>query len=555
LRKANRKFKVFVEGYGTIEVNEGANLGQALASAGIIDLPCGGRGLCGSCLIRVFGKVSEPTGNELVRGLGKEFRLACQTRVLGDLKVQVLIKRAPPVSQKSMLIPVKTPNPLIIVKELAPSLTQTFPFPVNIFSTSVIGEKAALIGFSIAGYLSGTTKKKDDVRTLLIDLGTTKIAYQLIDRKGGILSEGTTLNPQGRYGADVMTRLGKALESDEAFKELMNSVRSGVSKLLKEVGGDICFLAGNSAMESLFLGLPVEQLAMKPYQPYLKGPITTLLDNTPCLIAPMVGGHVGGDSFMDLVAAEGINSSPPYMIIDIGTNTEVLLVLERSSGKELVVASAPAGPAFEGHLTSGITSVSGGITEVRISGFNEDNSPIFDVFGKAPGMTGSGIVSLVTELLRHGLLTPSGRLVKGYVDTPYGKGLIIDKGSENVPPTVFTQKDVREFQKALSAVKTAWEIVLKETSLEPSRLRQLFISGNFGSNLNLRDALELKLIPPVEESKVVIGGNMVLSGLRASALSRTLFMKVWGLAEKARHIELAESHEFRELWIRNLSFA
>ncbi len=555
MKEVKQKFKVTVKGYGTIEVDEGNNLGRALAKAGIIDLPCGGRGLCGSCIIKVSGKVSEPTGNELVRGLGKELRLACQTKVLGNMKVQVLIKRAPPVSQKSILIPVKSFDPLIIVKELASSLTPTFPYPINIFPITRLDKNGSLIGFSIAGYLGVTTKKKDDVSSLLVDLGTTKIAYQHIDSGGKILSEGAVLNPQGSYGADVMTRLGKALESDEALAELMNSVRSEISRLLKEIGGDICILAGNSAMETLFLGLPAGQLALKPYQPYLKGPFTTMVDNVPCLVAPMVGGHVGGDSFMDLVATEGINARPPYMIIDIGTNTEVLLVLERSSGKELVVASAPAGPAFEGHLISGITSVSGGITGVKIYGFNEDGSPNFEVSGKGPGITGSGVVSLVSELLRHGLLTPSGKLVKGYVMTPYGKGLIIDKGSEGIPSTVFTQKDVREFQKALSAVRTAWEIMLKETSLVPSELRQLFISGNFGSNLDLRDALELKLIPPVQLNKVVIGGNMVLSGLRASALSKVLFMRVWRLTEKARHIELAELPEFRDLWIRNLNLA
>ncbi len=528
-------------------VEVGVRLGDVLSEEGLIQLPCGGRGLCGSCIVEVSGEVSGPTGNEVLRGLTGKYRLACQVRVLGDVEVKVLSIGRPKVSSTSIHIPVKGGPPLLRLKNLRQVPTSTYPYPVlpEVLESLREVREAQLLVFE--GFGAVSVSSNDEVRVALVDLGTTKIAYSLTNLRGDMLKEGALLNPQTAYGADVMTRLSMALEGAGTYSKLRDAAVTAIKSILSSERADACLIAGNSAMESLFLGLPVSTLASKPYTPVLKGPFLTYVERKPCLASPLIAGHVGGDAFMDLVAALQLNPSTPYAVIDVGTNTEVLLIDEDG---ELHVSSAPAGPAFEGHLTSGTPASLGGFTEVRLEGFTESGSPKFRVVGTGRGLTGSGVVSLVAELVRHGLVDSSGRFREGFTRFAGVKAFVIRE--EDPSPTLFTQKDMREFQKALSAVRTAWELTLRRAGIEAPQLKQVFIAGNFGVGLNLEDAFLLKLIPPVGEDKVVVAGNMVLSGLRVSLLSKKAFFKAWKLAERANHLDLAEDEEFADLWIRNL---
>jgi uncharacterized 2Fe-2S/4Fe-4S cluster protein (DUF4445 family) len=548
------KVKVLVDGR-VLEVEKGSRLSDVLAKEGLIQLPCGGRGLCGSCVVEVKGPVSEPTGNEILRGLGGKYRLACQVRVLGDIEVKVLAKGAPKVSSYSLTVPVRKQDKIVKLHPVSEPPMSTYPhilLPEAIQALSRLNWEGIIL--SVDG-LGGVTAVPvaSEVRLLLLDLGTTKIAYEVLNLRGDVVREGYLLNPQGVYGADVMTRLGKAMDDKEILRHLRNSVIKAVDELFSSNGCSLCLLAGNSAMESIFLGLPLEQLGLSPYQPFLKGPFLTYIHRRPCIVSPMIGGHVGGDAFMDLVAAEELSPPLPYMIVDVGTNTEIVLVMEGDEGKNVYTASAPAGPAFEGHLTSGSPAAIGGFTEVRIEGLNDEGMPIFSTSGEGPGLTGYGVVSLVSELLRWRLVDGSGKFLKGYVKTDLGKAFIVDdKGRQ---PTLFTQKDMREFQKALSAVRTAWELTLRKAGISPELLKEIFIAGNFGVGLRLEAALQLEVVPPVNPEKVVIGGNMVVAGLRVSALNWSRFNEVWAMAEKAKHVELAEEPDFNEVWVRNLSIS
>lgn len=547
------KVKVRVDGK-VLEVERGSRLSDVLAREGLIQLPCGGRGLCGSCVVEVKGPVSKPTGNEMLRGLVGKYRLACQVRVLGDVEVRVLAKGVPKVSSYSLTVPVRRADRLVKIHEVGKAPASIYPHPLLPEAVQALKEmhwQGVILGIDDLG---GVTAVPDisEVRLLLTDLGTTKIAYEVLNLKGDVISEGYMLNPQGAYGADVMTRLGRALDDEEVLRRLRDSVTVAIEELLSANDCSICLLAGNSAMESIFLGLPIHQLGLSPYQPLIKGPFLIYLRGKPCIVSPMIGGHVGGDAFMDLVAAEELSAPSPYMIVDVGTNTEIILVMETDDGRVVYAASAPAGPAFEGHLTSGSPAAIGGYTEVRIEALNGDGKPIFNTAGEGPGLTGSGVVSLVSELLRWGLIDRSGKFLKGYVKTDLGKAYIVnDRGRK---PTLFTQKDMREFQKALSAVKTAWELTLRKAGIDSEMLKEVFIAGNFGVGLRLEDALQLGVVPPVNPEKVIIGGNMVISGLRVSALNWSRFKEVWALSEKAKHVELAEEPDFNEVWIRNLSF-
>lgn len=536
-----------------IEASAGEVLGDALSKEGLIELPCGGRGLCGQCIIEVYGEVSEPTGNEVARGLTGPERLACQTRVLGDVKVRLKRKVFKTASARSMFIDVKVVRPLYSIVKLEDLPVSTYPHAVLASAAIKSGGKHLLVIDGV-GAVASTDKGRDELSVLLVDVGTTKIAYQAIRYKGEIIDEGAVLNPQFVYGSDVMTRLAKALKDPKVLSDMRAKLEESIRSLINKYSAAACLVAGNSTMESMLVGAPLNYLAERPYQPLLKGPFVIELDGITCYVAPMIGGHVGGDAFMNLAAAEYLKPPTPYMIVDLGTNTEVILVRELGSERLVTVASAPAGPAFEGHIGSGVSMTVGGITHVKIVSEDESGRPVFEVKGSGPGIMGSGLVSLMAELVRKGYVSVSGRIVKGFVKRNAGKAFIIREGGPGEAEVLVTQRDIREFQKAMSAVKTSWELVLKNTGVEAGDLKLVFLSGNFGSSLDVTDALYLHLIPPVNPDLVVVGGNMVLTGLRVAYLDKQHLMRVWEIAEKAKHIDLAEDPEFSAAWIRNLNF-
>ncbi len=548
----NVKIELIDEGL-IIEASAGETLGDVLSKEGLIEQPCGGRGLCGQCIIEVYGEVSEPTGNEVARGLTGPERLACQTRVLGDVKVRLKRKVFKAASARSMLVDVKDVKPLFLLVKLGDLPVSTYPHAV-LASALVKSDGKHLLVLDGVGAVASTDKGRDELNVLLVDLGTTKIAYQAIRYGGEIIDEGVTLNPQLVYGSDVMTRLAKALKDTEALSDMRAKLEESIRSLIIKYDAAACLVAGNSTMESMLVGTPLNYLAERPYQPLLKGPFVIEVGGVPCYVAPMIGSHVGGDAFMNLAAAEYLQPPTPYLIIDLGTNTEVILVRERGSKRLVTVASAPAGPAFEGHIGSGASMAVGGITHVKVVSEDESGRPVFKVEGSGPGIMGSGLVSLMAELVRKGYVSVSGRVVRGFVRRNEGKAFIISRAGPDGSEVLITQRDIREFQKAMSAVKTSWEFVLKKAGVEVGDLKMVFLSGNFGSSLDVTDALYLRLIPPVDPGSVVVGGNMVLTGLRVTYLDREHFMRVWGITERAQHIDLAEDPEFSAAWIRNLNF-
>ena len=548
-----RRVRVLVKGFGVIEAEEGENLGFVLARAGVMPLPCGGRGFCGKCLVRVRGSVTPPTGNEILHGVVEQgLRLACQVRLLGDVEVEPLLKTVPRVSLASIEVPLRAVERVFRVVDPEKAVALPEPVYVHALSCGASRRFVELEGIGIAGSLPMGCGD-DEVRVLLVDLGTTKIGWWAVDLSGGIVEEGAVHNPQMAYGADVISRLSRALEDPQAFRDMRASLRRAVEDVARRYRCTaLCVAAGNSAITSLFVGAPLKSLAMKPYSPAFLGPFIDHLQGcTPCLVAPLIRGFVGGDALADLVAVEGMEPPTPYLVVDLGTNTELILVKSREP-PEVFVASTPAGPAFEGHLTSGSSAVTGGVFRVRLRGFAEDGTPRFDIYGEPAGFTGSGVVSLVAELVRHRMLDRRGRLVKGFIREGGVKKVVVHRGSGR--PLVFTQLDVREFQKAMAAVKAGWRMLLSRAGVEVDELRRVFVAGSFGSSIDPEDALLLHLVPPVERSKVVVGGNLVLPGLRLMVFSRGAYRKAMLWSRLARHVDLAREEGFADLWIESLEF-
>lgn len=537
--KRCRKVRINVKDHGVIYACLGDNLGSILARHGFIQLPCSGRGLCGLCKVRVEGKVNPLTGNEKTHFLQGNTRLACQVKILGDLTIEIPYQ--------------PTVTPSVYSLNIAPKKIKPVITPVSNNVSLVADGKTFLIEnidwhdslIAIDNVIASTAG--DPSKILLIDLGTTKIAFQVISTSNKLLNEGIRINPLQRYGSDIISLLGKALNED-IYNEMTREIRKFVLSLIHENNTGSVFIAGNSVVESIFLHLPIENLARHPFQPIAQGPFLLFLDKYPVISSPMIGGFVGGDAFMNLVATLYMDIPKPYMIIDLGTNTETILVTE----KEIYATSTPAGPAFEGHISTGSVSYLGGIYDVRIKHLRENSEPVFtyNYIGNPSGLLGSGIVSLVAELLRYNLVDCTGRFRKGYRLVNGKKAYIVDKENS----IYFTQNDIRELQKAIAAIKASWKILLRKAGIKADDLEAVIIAGTFGSYLSVDDVVFLGIIPPTPHDRVVIAGDLVLCGLRLYSLELDVYRKTHALLKKVKYVNLAETSGFTEAWIESLSF-
>ncbi len=537
--KECKKVRINVKGHGVIYACLGDNLGSVLARHGFIQLPCGGRGLCGLCKVKVKGKVNPLTGNEKAHFLGENVRLACQVKILGDLTVEILYK--------------PTIVPSIYSLNIAPKKIKPVVTPVPSDISPIVGGKTFLVEkvdwhdnlITIDNIVVSTAG--DPSRILLIDLGTTKIAFQVINTNNELLKEGIHINPLQRYGSDVISLLGKVLDED-TYNEMTREIRKFILSLINENNAGSIFIAGNSVIESIFLHLPIENLAKYPFQPIAQGPFLLFLEKYPVIVSPMIGGFVGGDAFMNLIASIYMDILKPYMIIDLGTNTETILVTK----EDIYATSTPAGPAFEGHVSKGSVSYLGGIYDVRIKQLRENGEPVFTYkyIGNPSGLLGSGIISLAAELLRYNLVDCTGRFRKGYRLVNGKKAFVIDKEND----VYFTQKDIRELQKAIAAVKASWEILLRKAGIKSDDLEAVIITGTFGSYLSVDDVIFLGMIPPMPRDRVIIAGNLVLCGLNLYSLDLDVYRKTRALLKMVKYVNLAETSEFTKTWIESLSF-
>ncbi|WP_434731562.1 ASKHA domain-containing protein [Thermogladius sp. KZ2Tp1] len=497
----------------------GGNLGEILAKNGVIALPCGGRGLCGLCRVVVKkGSTSPPSKYERALGYTGPVRLACQTRVLSDVEVELFPGLAKPVRINTVVVNPRRVEP--VVTKVKPRLFRVLDRVVEL-----------------------TT---DLQRALLVDLGTTKTAYQVVDLEGDVLAEDSVFTPLQDYGADIITRLTKALEDKRYMDDMTTRLRGLVSEIADKHNAGLVLLAGNSVMESIFFGLKLDSLAEYPYQPPTRGPILDSLGGRLVLGFPMLHGYLGGDAYADLVATLELRLETPYLLIDIGTNTEIFLV------KEEVVygTSTPSGPAFETGVSRGSTIVQGGVYEARIDRL-ENGRPVFSYkyLVSTSGILGPALVSIVADLRRHGLVDENGKFTTGYATIEGGlKVFYIDPSKD----LYVSQLDVRNLQKAVAAVKSGIRILMREAGVSSSDLRQVVVAGSFGAALDLEDAMAIGLVPQVDRERVLVVGNLVLPGLRVAFLDREYLVDFREIAGKMLFVELPKVADYMNVWIDSL---
>jgi len=319
-------------------------------------------------------------------------------------------------------------------------------------------------------------------------------------------------------------------------------------------------VVGNTAIHHLFLRLPVSQLALAPYVPAVRAAVNVpareiglkFAPGANVHLLPNIAGYVGADHVSMLLATGVADRSDTVLAIDIGTNTEMCL----THGGQMASLSCASGPAFEGaHITFGMRAAPGAIERVRIV----DGQVQYKTIGDQPavGICGSGILDVVAELRRNGLLSLSGRL--GGPGVRQGEGglefVISDEArSGNGRAITVTQQDIRELQLAKGAIRCGVETLLQDAGIAAGDVDQVLIAGAFGTYIDVVSAIAIGLLPDVALERVSQVGNAAGTGARLALVSRAQRSQAQALARRVRYIELAGTPDFMRNFAEGMRF-
>jgi uncharacterized 2Fe-2S/4Fe-4S cluster protein (DUF4445 family) len=514
-----------------ISIHSGATVTEAAGKAGIIlNTFCGGIGTCKKCLIKL-----EPTGQEV---------LACQYRIKSDL-----------------IVTIPSESKFFEHQYLAHGIETEIDGALDIY------EK----------YLE--LSSQDKIFGIAVDIGTTSVVAKLINMiDGQCLAIEASLNPQSKYGDDVISRIAYA-NNEEKLAELHRVITGCINdlsvKLCSKTGVNAHFiyemcLVGNTTMNHIFLELPISQLGQAPYKAFsleahdLPAWKLHIAMNPAGKIHTVenIAGFVGSDTTA-VALAVGIDSAEEMtLVVDIGTNGELVL----GTKDKLYAASCAAGPALEGaRITCGSRAAEGAIEAVVV---NEDDIDL-DVIGNCPARSicGSGLIDAVAVMLELGIIDLTGRFVepanlKGKVSPAilsriceqHGEPAFVLSESDIAGKIFLRQKDIRETQLAKAAIRAGIKLLQKRIGLEDDDIQRILLAGAFGNYIRKESALRIGLLPDVPLERIVFVGNAASSGARMALISQKYRDKARELAKKIEYIEIAHEPEFQDVFADSILF-
>ena len=593
----------------SVDILPGTSLLEAAWMAGIqVTSACGGNGKCHKCMIIIVeGNVSPLTVQELKalkeHDVKRGYRLACCAYALGDLKVEVPEKslagdvrlqlyglagsRAVDPAVESYDIRVKAPTlqdprgDMDRVRDALKDLARTEDLYADIgaarqLSRFLRNNDWRLTAYIRSGEIIGFASHGSPPLGVAVDLGTTKIAAWLINLMTGreIATLGA-LNPQIKYGDDVMTRLrysinnhGKpAVSCGKLAGAARDIIREMISRLVEKAGESLkrvtdISIVGNTAMTHLLLDLPVEQLAASPYVSSVNLALDirareldlSVCPGACCHILPGIGGFVGADH-VAMVLGTGIDRASNVTLgLDVGTNTEIVI---RSPERDLMMStSCASGPAFEGaHVTDGMRAVTGAIESVRLT----EKGAEYRTIGDAPaiGLCGSGIIDAVAELHKWGLINERGRFNQTNRRVHRGeRGLEfqISGGKDGEGRVAITQKDVDQVQLAKGAIRAGLTALMQETGTSPDAVREVILAGAFGTYINITSAVDMGLLPWFKNAVYKQVGNAAGQGAKMALLSKEERRRAQQIASRTGYLELTTFKGFKRLFAEGMMF-
>ena len=501
---------VWIESDGerkTVQAPEGASLLSVLQKAAPerAAFPCGGNHTCGKCLVQVEGKLhgaGEAEKRLLPAGSGR--RLACFVRIHGDCRVKLIRDEAHQAISKAF------------EAELIP------------------GEPLYAGGYGAA-----------------VDIGTTTVVAYLFRRgakePAAVMGE---MNAQRAYGSDVLSRIVSCDQYGvETLKGLISEqIGAMLAALCRQAGVDGrkiggCCITGNTTMLHILAGLDPHGIGAAPFRPaslfgYTRELTFPGFGPLPCYLPPCISAYVGGDITCSLLASGLADRARTAMLIDIGTNGEIVL----AHGGELYCCSTAAGPAFEGaNISCGMQAQAGAIDQV----WREGEALRFHVLGEtaAAGICGSGLIDVVCAAKSAGLLDRKGR--------PADRGSGLPVGDSGV---VLSRKDLSELMLAKAAVRGGIDTLLHVCAISAEEIEEVVLCGGFGSYLNVDSAVGIGLLPEAFRGRVASIGNAAGAGAGMLAQNGALCARAGEIAAMAKAVELSADPYFVKAYVRFMNF-
>lgn len=526
------------------QVAPGPSLFDCAEALGLkVPTSCRKQGRCKECLVEVVEGMDclsskEPEENHL----REDFRLACRCRLVkdtgvvrchtmrrGDLRIERHALQLPNRGQKLRLDPAVTRE----------------------------GERVLLDGVEI-------DRRSGPIHGLALDLGTTTVVVRLLNLETGeIVADASFENPQRFGGSDVMARI--RYDTEDGTRLLQRTLAGYLTHAIEEFPVDPhsiyeLVVAANSTMRDLFFRLNVHSIGQNPYQSITELEMaegrrtTTSLASPPARLAlpihprgrvyglPIISGHVGADAAACLLAVDLANEERLVALMDIGTNTELIL----GNKHKVLAASCPAGPAFEGgKISRGMPGLTGAIEKVTI---DSDGSVRVHVIGNAPaeGICGSGLIDLLSELLRTARMNTLGRFEHGSEPFP----LNVD----STQPIYFTEGDVNELAQAKGANAAGLHVIFERYGIRFDELDVFYLAGGFGRHLSVPGAKRIGLIPDIEDEKILQVGNAAIEGACLALLSQTKRAELEDLVKRVTHCRLETHPQFFHYFVEGCQF-
>ena len=487
-----------------LSAQPGENLLALLRSTNLApEAPCGGNGKCGKCTVLIGGK---PV-------------LACGYTVSGDVTVHVTA-----------------------AKTHARILTDGYGAEV---------EPQPLRDGAMAAFDIGTT---------------TVVCYLLEAGTGHLLAAASAVNPQQSYGADVISRIQRALAGEmeaqtRLIREQMGSLLGDACRqagVLPETVGVIS-VVGNPCMQQLFLGIMPENLAKIPFAPVLTkaevgeaGDIFPFCPHAALVTVPDISGYVGADT-VGCVLASGLDREEKRtLLVDIGTNGEMVL----GNRERMIACATAAGPALEGaKIRFGMRGEPGAIDHAALVGNTLSLSVIGG--GEAAGICGSGLIDIAAVLLDAGVVNARGRLAEPGTALPLGDRIFETEGQRcfRLTDSVYlTQDDIRQLQMAKGAIASGIELMAAQLGGGVETIERVLLAGAFGSFIRPESACRIGLLPPPLLDRIQAIGNAAGSGARRVACSGAELQRAQTIADRAEFLELAALPEFQRTFAQSMRF-
>jgi len=601
---------------------------QAARSLGVdLDSVCGGRALCGRCQVEVTegelakhgivssaAHLSEAGRSEAryreVKGLAPQRRLGCQAQVLGDVAIDVpassqvhrQVVRKEHEAIDIEIDPVVHPYYLEVrqpdmhdprgdLERLREALQEEWGIVARYWDLRMVqglqrtlrqGEWKVTVAIHNGNELIAAWPGfRDPLYGVAVDVGSTTIAAHLCNlRSGEVVASAGRMNPQIRFGEDLMSRVSYIMMNDGGQQELTRVVRQAVSELVAEVAeaagieaGDVVemSIAGNPIMTHLVLGYDPRELGQAPF-----ALATDSAVNIPArdldiaihpggyvFVLPCIAGHVGADMAGVLLAEAPWDRDDVSLIVDVGTNAEIVL----GNRHRLLAASSPTGPAFEGaQISAGQRAAPGAIERVRIDPVSLE--PRFKVIGNeawsdqpgfedtlpaagVTGICGSGIIELIAELYLAGVINSEGVIEGGAAER--STRIVADGRTfsyvlrEGEPEIRVRQTDVRAIQLAKAALYAGARLLMEKLGVE--KVDRIRLAGAFGAHIDVKYAMVLGMIPDCPLERVSSAGNAAGTGARIALLNREARERVQNEVKRVEKIETAIEPRFQHHFV------